>query len=202
MFYFGSRTARNCDPSDLFVKYFTSSKIIKTLIEQDGVSAFRVKIDRIFESKEQAIEREYEVLKHFEAGSNDRFFNMHHSRAIAWTEDMRKAASEKRRGKGNGMFGRKHSAESRLKMSKPKDFSKTNTSNMRGMTGKRHNRDVKAKMSISARRRSQVWKFTNGTDVFVGCLSDWAERYGLNKNSAATVFCAKREYFGWSRRET
>jgi hypothetical protein len=200
MFYFGSRTAKECDPSDLWVKYFTSSKVVKELIENHGKTSFRTKIDRVFLTKEAAIEREYEVLKHFLAGDNDRFLNQHHSRVIDWTDEMKAAASRNRRGKNNGMFRRKHSAESKKKMRKPHDFSKTDTSKMVGMLGKNHTKLTKEKMSKSSRAHSPMWTFSKDDIVFIGCLSDWAEKFQVNKKSAASTFCGGKAYFGWTRK--
>lgn len=60
--YYGVRWSRSCDPSDLWTKYFTSSKTVKLLIKQYGVDSFDVEIRKIFSSKEKAIEWERKVL--------------------------------------------------------------------------------------------------------------------------------------------
>lgn len=61
--YYGVRYANNCDPSDLFKTYFTSSAKISKLIESDGIGAFKCEIRRKFVSKEDAIRWEHRVLR-------------------------------------------------------------------------------------------------------------------------------------------
>lgn len=61
--YYGVRFARGCHPSDLWVKYFTSSNIIKQLIRQDGKGSFKSEVRKIFNTKEQAISYEHRVLR-------------------------------------------------------------------------------------------------------------------------------------------
>lgn len=53
-YYIGIRTAKNCEPSDLWNTYFTSSKIIKKLIEQNGTDAFDIEILTVFEDPTDA----------------------------------------------------------------------------------------------------------------------------------------------------
>jgi hypothetical protein len=61
--YYGVRYAENCSPDDLWVKYFTSSKVVRMLIANDGLAAFKVEIRRTFLTKEEAIDWERRVLK-------------------------------------------------------------------------------------------------------------------------------------------
>lgn len=61
--YYGVRYANGCDPSDLFVKYFTSSKDIQFLLNQDGPTAFRIEIRQKFLTKDAAIKWEATVLR-------------------------------------------------------------------------------------------------------------------------------------------
>lgn len=57
--YLGVRYANGCDPSDLWVTYFTSSKLVHKLIETFGKDDFYVKILHIFPNNpEKAILRE------------------------------------------------------------------------------------------------------------------------------------------------
>lgn len=53
-YYYGVRFAKDCDPSDLFVTYFTSSKAVKKLIDLYGISDFEVQIRRTFLTKDDA----------------------------------------------------------------------------------------------------------------------------------------------------
>lgn len=61
--YYGVRYANKCNPSDLWRTYFTSSRIIKELLEKEGPSAFSVEIRKIFNTREEAIIWENRVLK-------------------------------------------------------------------------------------------------------------------------------------------
>jgi hypothetical protein len=61
--YYGVRYANSCHPDDLWVKYFTSSRIIKNLLEADGSQAFKVEVRQIFETKESAIKWELRALR-------------------------------------------------------------------------------------------------------------------------------------------
>lgn len=60
-YYYGVRYAEDCNPSDLWVKYFTSSKEIHGLIKLYGKHAFSYEIRRIFTNAEDAISWEIKV---------------------------------------------------------------------------------------------------------------------------------------------
>ena len=61
--YYGVKFALDADPDKFWVEYFTSSKIVHELIERDGVDAFNVSIDKVFESIEEAVDYEYRYLQ-------------------------------------------------------------------------------------------------------------------------------------------
>ena len=61
--YYGVRYADGCNPSDLWVTYFTSSKRVKRLIEEYGKDSFKVEIRKIFSDKQSAINWEEKVLR-------------------------------------------------------------------------------------------------------------------------------------------
>jgi len=73
--YYGVRFAKGCHPDDLFKKYFTSSKIVKQLIQEDGPEAFSIEIRKTFTDKEQAINWENKVLKRMHVVKRDDFLN-------------------------------------------------------------------------------------------------------------------------------
>lgn len=60
--YYGVRYAKNCHPSDLWVKYFTSSKFVKRLRRKCGEPDI-VEVRRTFSSYDKAISWEEKVLK-------------------------------------------------------------------------------------------------------------------------------------------
>lgn len=60
-YYYGVRYAKNCNPSDLWTKYFTSSKKVKNLIKKYGKDSFEYEIRKIFNTSEDAILWEHRV---------------------------------------------------------------------------------------------------------------------------------------------
>jgi hypothetical protein len=64
-FYYGVRYSKNCDPDDLGVKYFSSSKMVKTIIKNEGKDSFHYKVRKIFDDRRKAIEWENKILKKF-----------------------------------------------------------------------------------------------------------------------------------------
>lgn len=88
--YYGSRYAKNCHPSDLWVKYFTSSKTVKKLIEQDGKEAFFVEIRKVFDDKKSRVEWERKVLVRLGVPRNPNWFNRYSG--VSLTPDEMKVA--------------------------------------------------------------------------------------------------------------
>ena len=74
--YYGCRYGKGCHPSDLFLTYFTSSKIVKKLILVYGIDAFSYEVRRIFHSKQKCIEWEQRILHHFNVLTNTTFLNI------------------------------------------------------------------------------------------------------------------------------
>lgn len=73
--YYGVRWAKNCDPSELWVTYFTSSKVIKSLIEQDGAESFTYSVRKVFTTIEKALLWEQTVLYRLHVIQNDNWLN-------------------------------------------------------------------------------------------------------------------------------
>lgn len=74
-YYYGVRWAKGCNPKDLWVTYFTSSKHIKKLIKKYGEEAFEYKVTKIFTSKKDAGEWETNILKRVNANRNGKMLN-------------------------------------------------------------------------------------------------------------------------------
>ena len=98
-FYYGSRYAKNSNPNDLWKNYFTSSKEVHKFREKYGEPDI-IKIRKIFNCREETINWEFNVLKKLKVKSNDKWLNI----AI---------------GKPS-FLGKKHSNETKKRMSKPK----------------------------------------------------------------------------------
>lgn len=73
--YYGVRYKSGCDPSDLWVTYFTSSKIVKQLIERDGKESFSVSIRKTFFDSRQALKWEATFLTKIDAATNPAWLN-------------------------------------------------------------------------------------------------------------------------------
>lgn len=74
MFYYGVKYGKDADPKTFWVKYFTSSKTIKMLIERDGKDAFDVEVRMIFKTVKQAQRCEVQVLR--KIINNDKCINV------------------------------------------------------------------------------------------------------------------------------
>lgn len=74
--YYGVRFAKNCDPSDLWVSYFTSSRHIKKMIVEHGIDAFSFEVRKIFDDKEAAIKWEHRVLLRLKVRTNKNWVNV------------------------------------------------------------------------------------------------------------------------------
>lgn len=95
--YYGVRTKKGCSPSDLWTKYFTSSKVVDVYREYNGEPDV-IEVRRVFDNADIACTWEEIVLRRVGVMSDPRWLNL----AI--------------NGRINN-FGRKHSASTLLKMS-------------------------------------------------------------------------------------
>ena len=97
-FYYGSRCAKNCHPSELWATYFTSSVIVKNLIEKHGTESFEYEIRKIFPvNPKQAQFWEKKVLRRMKASQRPDCLNR--SNGVV----------PSRHGWRNSFFGKEHS---------------------------------------------------------------------------------------------
>lgn len=73
-YYYGRRTAKNCHPSDLFVKYYTSSTYVRQYIEMHGIPDI-IQVRKTFSTIDECIKWEIKVLKRLNAKNNKNFLN-------------------------------------------------------------------------------------------------------------------------------
>lgn len=136
--YYGVRFAKKCNPSELWTTYFTSSRVIKNLIAKYGRNAFDIEIRKTFETKDQAVLWESRVLKKIDAATNSGWLNKSNGdskfRACGEFTELHKqkisnalsgrvlpdAVKQKLKGRKSpkAMLGKKHSEETKQKMSK------------------------------------------------------------------------------------
>lgn len=74
-YYVGIQYGKHADPSNLWNKYFTSSKAIKKMISVYGLDAFEVKVTKVFVTKHEAMEYERKVLLRTKANTNAKMLN-------------------------------------------------------------------------------------------------------------------------------
>lgn len=122
MYYYGVRWANKTAPDqDLWIKYFTSSKVIKRLITQHGKDIFKVQIRRTFRNKFEAIKWEETVLSRMKIlNKPDKWLNKCISKAIRYVIHPRlgiPVSAETILKISKSLTGRKASLETRLKQS-------------------------------------------------------------------------------------
>lgn len=97
--YAGSQYGKNSDPNNLWETYFTSSKLVKELIEKDGINSFEIEyIDCRPDAREY--EQEYLMAMYKKYGREmflDKFLNRNLSPGILLTEEIIAKANEKRK---------------------------------------------------------------------------------------------------------
>lgn len=133
--YYGSRCAKNCHPSEFWVKYFTSSKIVRQLIKEYGKESFIFEIRKTFsENPKKAQYWERKVLRRVNAGLNPLFLNKSNGVAPILS------------GWKNPFYNKKHTIESRKIMSEKAKERTTDPKN-NSMYGKKHKESTKKKWS-------------------------------------------------------
>lgn len=76
--YYGRRTAKNCHPEELFIKYFTSSNIVTQFRAEHGEPDV-IKIHKYYSNVEECVKQEERFLKRMDAARNLRFLNQSNS---------------------------------------------------------------------------------------------------------------------------
>lgn len=137
--YYGVRTKRGCHPSDLWVTYFTSSRVVHGLIERDGHDSFTFEVRREFDSPAAALLWEDRVLRRLQVLRRTDWLNAtiggslfrgpdHHSKktkekmSAAWatrvvSDQTRQKLSVMNTGERNPFFGKTHSSETKARIS-------------------------------------------------------------------------------------
>ncbi len=130
--YHGSRAnKKGCHPDELLKAdgYKTSSKIIKEIIDKEGLEAFEIINIEIFEDIKEAKLAEEDYHKKYDVRGNVYYFNQHNAgqkfntTGIKCSEETKAKISKSNTGKSIGKgenhpnYGRKHNEETCLKMS-------------------------------------------------------------------------------------
>lgn len=122
LYYYGVRYARNCNPNDLFVAYFTSSDLVKNKIEELGMPDI-IQVRKTFENSYKAKIWESKVLRRMKAVARIDFLNRNDKMAPpAITSEMLKDSMNIRKGDDRSDMQRvaaqKHSAMMKGRSSK------------------------------------------------------------------------------------
>lgn len=75
--YYGIRHRQGCQPTDLWVKYFSSSSLVKELIEQYGVDSFDWQVRKTFKDSASALLWEHRFLTRIDAAGREDWLNRH-----------------------------------------------------------------------------------------------------------------------------
>ena len=73
--YYGVKASNGCNPDELLVKYFTSSKVVKKLIQEYGEESFNIISIKLHENKELAHKWEELYLVSVDAAKNPEYLN-------------------------------------------------------------------------------------------------------------------------------
>lgn len=180
-FYYGCRYAKGCNPSDFWVKYYTSSKYVKALVEENGKDSFEFEIRQTFDDVNKCREWESRVLKRLKVASREDFINKTDNRAIdplcaIKGSEKRQVSSKSReasRKTGKANKGKKRTLEQREIISeslkgntrklgiKESEESREKKRQMRlgkssGMLGKNHSEEAKL---LQGRSGENHWNF-------------------------------------------
>jgi len=97
--YYGVRYSKKCNPSDLWIKYFTSSKKVKEFRELHGEPDI-IQIRKTFLDDKSAKLWEDKVLRRMKVHIDEKFINVRKDtfKGVIVTEEMRKKNGDAHRG--------------------------------------------------------------------------------------------------------
>ena len=147
-FYYGVRFRKNCNPNDLWTKYFTSSKKVKSLIKKYGKKSFIFEIRKIFKTAKEALNWEYKVLKKMKVIHRKDFLNLSDNKSIDPIY-----LSKINKGKKNPFYNKKHTKKSIEKIrlsSLNRKHTKESIEKIRLFNlGKKHSKKTKEKIRLA-----------------------------------------------------
>jgi len=198
LWYYGSRYAKDCNPSDLWVLYFTSSKYVQQARKNYGEPDI-IEVRKTFETAEAAREWEHKFLRKIRAIEKQNWLNKTDNKAIILDETMK----EKKRNKMLGKKRKPHSEETKEKISKSRigrePWNKgKKCPQIKSMLGKKHSEESneknrrahlgKKQSQESNKRRSEKLKGRVFTEEHREKLRQAALlRYSKHKKSSLTV---------------
>lgn len=178
--YYGVRYRKGSNPSELWVKYFTSSKVVKQFRKLNGEPDIII-IRRIFEDIDSARNWERTVLKRMKVVENDKWLNQTDSMSIKLNDITIKSIgsklSEKYKGPGNPFYGKTHTDEVKQKLSElakqretPESVKDMLRTKWKGKTRSKENKD-----NVSNYAKKRIW-IVNREGVLRHCTNINDER--------------------------
>lgn len=105
IWYYGRRTADGCSPDDLWVKYFTSSKVVKKCRSIHGEPDV-IMVRRTFDNKEECAKWETKVLRRLKISETGKWLNL---------KVMPDSLPPKLYGVANPFYGKHHKKEDMIR---------------------------------------------------------------------------------------
>jgi hypothetical protein len=75
--YYGVRCSKNATLTDLGVRYWSSSRVVWSILQVEGEDIFEWKVRRVFTTAKAAITHETKLLNRVNAAGNTKFINRH-----------------------------------------------------------------------------------------------------------------------------
>jgi len=198
--YYGVRFAKNCNPNDLWIKYFTSSKKVKEIRKMHGEPNI-IQIRKIFDNSQKARIWESKVIKKINAVSDKKWLNQtditdkfyHEGPRESFSEDHKKKLSLARIGKKDSPekianriaknTGKKRTTEQLKRMSeaqKNKVYSEQGWNNIiESNKRKRGTKKVKIASSKAGKTSQQKRKesgYYQSEEFKLSCKKGWEKR--------------------------
>lgn len=181
--YYGIKFSKDADPSQLWTKYFTSSKEIRAKVAKYGADAFTAEVRKVFETAEQAINWESRFLNRINAASRDDWINRSNGNLCMGSINKGKKKTEQhwenwklvRKGHtvseetkkkiGDANRGRKQSEEANEKRRQASTgFKHDDEAKQRireAATGRRHSPETLAKIKAARQRQTEQGRLRN-----------------------------------------
>lgn len=127
-FYYGVRFAKNCHPNELCKTYFSSSKHVKNIISEYGLPNI-IQVRKNFSDIDSARIWEHKVLRRLNVIKEDKWINKTDNVSISLDSSVFFHTEEIRKKKSLSHIGKKHSEETKRKISeaqkgKPRNYLK------------------------------------------------------------------------------
>lgn len=200
VWYYGSRYAKKCDPSELWVKYFTSSNYVKKFREENGEPDV-IQVRRTFNNRENARQWETKFLIRINAVKSIRWLNKTSGTdkfyggdkrpplSLAHKEALSKAAKLRKRSP-------EHIAALHAGRRNKKNTKEHNKAISVATLGRKHSNETKAKMKESRSKLDPAIIKENNRKAGLATAAKYSKdpEYRKKLSDAAKADWAKRKH--------